>query len=68
MILELLAAALLMGGDCDDNHGSGFNTRPRRSSSFDFEEADSFFDRDGNEHIVDDDGYCEDCDDYHDDW
>ena len=68
MILELLAAALLMGGDCDDNHGSGFNSRPRRSSGFDFEEADSFFDRDGNEHIVDDDGYCEDCDDYHDDW
>ena len=38
------------------------------SDDFDFEEADSFFDRDGNEHIVDDDGYCEDCDDYHDDW
>ena len=31
-----------------------------------FEEADSFFDRDGNEHLIDDDGYCEDCDDYHD--
>ena len=29
-----------------------------------FEEADSFFDIDGNEHLVDDDGYCEDCDDY----
>ena len=68
MILELLAAALLMGGDCDNNHDSGFNSRPRRSSDFDFEEADSFFDRDGNEHIVDDDGYCEDCDDYHYDW
>lgn len=31
-----------------------------------FEEADSFFDSDGNEHLIDDDGYCEDCDDYHD--
>ena len=31
-----------------------------------FEEADSIFDRDGNEHLIDDDGYCEDCDDYHD--
>ena len=40
----------------------------RSLTDFDFEEADSFFDRDGNEHIVDDDGYCEDCDDYHDDW
>ena len=38
MILELLAAALLMGGDCDNNHDSGFNSRPRRSSDFDFEE------------------------------
>ena len=31
-----------------------------------FEEADSYFDRYGNEHIVDYDGYCEECDDYHD--
>lgn len=68
MILELLAAALLMGGACDDNHETDFSSRPRRNSGFDFEEADSFYDRDGNEHIVDDDGYCEDCDDYHDDW
>ena len=56
-----------MGGD--DNHSSDtFHTAPRKSSGFGFEEADSFFDRDGNEHIVDDDGYCEDCDDYHDDY
>jgi hypothetical protein len=67
MILELLAAALLMGGD--DNHcDNSFDHHPRKSSGFGFEEADSFFDRDGNEHIVDDDGYCEDCDDYHDDY
>lgn len=67
MLLELLAAALLMGGD--DNHSSDtFNLAPRKNSGFGFEEADSFFDRDGNEHIVDDDGYCEDCDEYHDDY
>lgn len=66
MILELLAAALLMGGD--DNHCDNSFDHPRKSSGFGFEEADSFFDRDGNEHIVDDDGYCEDCDDYHDDY
>ena len=29
---------------------------------------DSFEDRCGNEHVIDDDGYCEECDDYHDDW
>ena len=67
MLLELLAAALLMGGDGNHNKNS-FNSHPRKSSRFEFEEADSFFDRDGNEHIVDDDGYCEDCDDYHDDF
>ena len=33
-----------------------------------FEEADSFYDHNGDEHIVDYDGYCEDCDDYHDDY
>ena len=31
-----------------------------------FEEQDSFFDHHGNEHFVDEDGYCEDCDEYHD--
>lgn len=30
-----------------------------------FEEADSIYDKEGNEHIVDYDGYCEECDDYH---
>ena len=67
MLLELLAAALLMSGG-DNNTGNTFNSAPRKSSGLEFEEADSFFDRDGNEHIVDDDGYCEDCDDYHDDY
>lgn len=37
----------------------------RRHSKEEFEEADSYFDKHGNEHIVDYDGYCEDCDDYH---
>lgn len=31
-----------------------------------FEEDDSVFDCHGNEHIIDDDRYCEDCEDYHD--
>ena len=31
-----------------------------------FEEADSILDSCGNEHLIDDDGYCEECDDYHD--
>lgn len=43
------------------------NIHRKNSADDSFEEADSFYDRDGNEHIVDDDRYCEDCDDYHDD-
>ena len=31
-----------------------------------YEEADSVFDSCGNEHFIDDDGYCEEWDDYHD--
>lgn len=37
----------------------------KNSKSEEFEEADSIYDRYGNEHEVDYDGYCEDCDDYH---
>ena len=38
----------------------------RKKSGDEFEEDGSFYDREGNEHIIDDDNYCEDCDDYHD--
>ena len=64
MILELLAAVLLMGGELSNTNTNMQSTKKRSGSSF--EEADSFFDRDGNEHIVDEEGYCEECDDYHD--
>ena len=41
---------------------------PRKAIRSDEEWEDhSFFDRDGIEHILDDDNFCEDCDDYHDD-
>lgn len=49
--------------------GGSFLGASRNKDSYDtFEEADSFFDRNGEEHIIDDEGYCEDCDDYHDDF
>ena len=64
MFLELLAALLCMGSS-DSNTPS--HTRPRRDN-WEFEEADSMFDNNGDEHLMDDDGYCEDCDDYHDDF
>ena len=65
MLLELLAAASLLFGD-DSSPDIAFDIHKR--NDFDsFEEADSIFDRHGNEHIVDDDYYCDDCDDYHDD-
>ena len=45
------------------------SNKPHRKNSYEaFEEAGSFYDRNGNEHIIDDDNYCEDCDDYHDDF
>ncbi len=65
MILELLALLCSCGGESTSNDNFG-SQRKRRANGF--EEADSVFDRHGNEHILDDDGYCEDCDDYHDDW
>lgn len=34
----------------------------------DFEESDSVFDSNGYEHLVDEEGYCDECDEYHDDW
>jgi len=32
----------------------------------DFDPADTFYLEDGLDHEMDDDGYCEECDDYHD--
>ena len=39
-----------------------------KQNHYQFEEDDSFFDHNGDEHIIDEDRYCEDCDDYHDDY
>ena len=66
-----LLGALLMaadGGSDRREEENFYHMNRRRQIDEEFEEADSFFDRDGNEHIVDDEGYCEDCDDYHDDF
>lgn len=40
--------------------------RSRMKTHSRFEPSDSFYDEDGNEHEIDEDGYCEECDDYHD--
>ncbi len=66
-----LLGALLMAADGSHDRREEeeiWHMNRRRQIDEEFEEADSFFDRDGNEHIVDDEGYCEDCDDYHDDF
>ena len=63
MLLELLGAALLLG--CS----GGKNTPPsKKKTSYGFCEAESYIDRHGKEHVIDDEGYCEECDDYHDDY
>lgn len=78
-VLFYLVCAWL--GGPDDSGSSSYSRRTYKKSIFassrvtktqhpksneEFEEAGSFYDRDGNEHIIDDDNYCEDCDDYHD--
>lgn len=40
-------------------------SKSSQSRKKEFEEADSYYDKHGNEHIIDYDGYCEECDDYH---
>ena len=76
MLLELLAVGLLLcSGDTSKSNGKHSSIKNRYTSpspikkrDYYFEEADSFFDKDGNEHIVDYEGYCEECDDYHDEY
>ena len=64
MLLGLLISALV--ADCNNPTSSGSTNPVKKGALFDdFEEAGSFYDRYGNEHIVDDDDYCLDCDDYH---
>ena len=54
MLLELLGAALLLG--CASSQKT---PTQKQSNKREFEEYDSFFDRHGNEHIVDDGIYTE---------
>ncbi len=49
---------------------NGSKSRNNSNSSFnceddDFDPADTFYLEDGLDHERDDDGYCEECDDYH---
>ena len=67
MILELLAATLLLGL-CSDKNDNKRNSGSKKGSRFSGEREYSLFDRYGEEHVVNEDGYCEDCDEYHDDW
>lgn len=62
MILELLAAAFLFCGELGKTDSEPKNNKPKR---YGYEETDSFFDSCGNEHFIDDDGFCYECDDYH---
>ena len=52
--------------DIGGNNSYGKKKATRKTFFEEFEEAGSFYDKDGREHMIDDDNYCEDCDDYHD--
>lgn len=74
VIIVILAcfSSLPDENSCSSHTWGQFNeepySKPRDSygNSECFEEDASYYDRDGNEHLVDEDMYCEDCDDYHD--
>lgn len=82
-LLLIVLLVFVFGGSGSSSHssdsfGGGFDfySKPKndnggktnKTSSYLFEESDSFFDKCGNEHIMDDYGYCDECDDYHDDY
>ena len=50
---------------CGSSHSkNSHSSKKGRDGSFD--PYDTFYLEDGLEHEMDDDGYCEECDDYHD--
>ena len=65
MILGIIILFFLFCSSCGSSASNYSSSKP---FSKDVEDYNSIFDRHGNEHFVDDDGYCDDCDDYHDDW
>ena len=56
--------------DATHNHKSVLSKtqKSNRYNTDSFEEDSSVYDSNGIEHIIDDDRYCEDCDNYHDDY
>lgn len=67
MLVELLVAGLLFGSIGNNNRKNAQPRRKKKSSVWEFEEVDTFTDKHGNEHAVDYEGYCDECDDYHND-
>ena len=52
--------------DEEDSNGVRGVLFSKKDASDSFDPADTFYFEDGLEHEIDDDGYCEECDDYHD--
>lgn len=66
LILILLVVLLILK---PSSHGS-FGARGKSNNSFkkeedDIDPDDTFHREDGLDHETDEDGYCEECDDYH---
>lgn len=69
MLGELFAALICGAIDgCFYGNNNTSAVSHKKSSLWSFEESGSAYDEYGREHIIDDDFYCEDCDDYHDDF
>ena len=48
------------------SHTRSNSKKSYKNKKHDFDPADTFYLEDGLDHETDDDGYCEECDDYHD--
>lgn len=63
MLLEILAATAFLCAVGSSSSGKRKQAPKRRKSA---DEEYWFVDGKGNEHYIDDDGYCEECDEDHD--
>jgi hypothetical protein len=69
--MEFILIILLVLFIFKPSSNNSSKTRNNSNNTFskkddDFDPADTFYREDGLDHEMDDDGYCEECDDYHD--
>lgn len=66
VLLMIFCPSSRNGSDNERGSRGGNDRHNRKRDSDSFDPADTFHLEDGLDHETDDDGYCEECDDYHD--